>query len=240
MHPVHCTKVAVFVCGALLSLRVYAQKPRLLEDRDKKNISFGLGLGPSYHKLSIDRTLYFISQGEILGIEPVAIPGFSTQSYTYIRIKKHWQLRTIAFVPFFNFSQYTFDIRERAPERIAERRRVLEAFKLGIPLDIMLRSDRINNFRFYALAGVFGHYNFFTTQDQTIRQDDIIVNLRSYDFGLSAGIGFDFYSTFNMISLEVKYGLGLNNLHTRDNASAVAKSIDQLFSRDLYFYLIIH
>lgn len=232
----------ILVLGWLTILPALGREKMLnLLHKDKKFFSFGIGLGPSYHRLSIDRTPKFLEQKSILSVTPLAIPGFSTQSFSYLNIGKHWQFRTIAIVPFFNFSQYNIEIRERkGNNEISTRSRVLEAFKLGVPLDFIFRSDRIENFRFYALGGFYSHYNFFTTRDETIKQDDILINLKALDWGLNTGIGFDFYTSYNIISLEIKYNLGLNNLYVNDNASLVANTIQKLYTRDLYFYIIIH
>lgn len=218
------------------------QKVLKLLSKDKKRFSFGIGLGPSYHRISIDRTPQFLAQKQILSVTPLAIPGFSTQSFSYVNLGKHWQFRTIAIVPFFNFSQYNLEIKERqGRDELNTRSRVLEAFKLGVPVDWIFRSDRIANFRFYALGGIYGHYNFFTTKDdETIKQDDIQINLKQLDWGLNTGVGFDFYASHNIISLEIKYNLGLNNLYLNDQASFVAKTVQKLYTRDLYFYIIVH
>lgn len=243
MYPLsRLQKLIIIICWLCpIPLLATRYKRLNLLSKDKKTFAFGIGLGPSYHRISIDRTPQFLAQKNILSVTPLAIPGFSTQSFSYLKLSNHWQFRSIAIVPFFNFSQYNIEIRERKDQnKITTRSRVLEAFKLGIPFDFIFRSDRINNFRFYALGGIYGHYNFFTTRDETIKQDDILINLKQIDWGLSTGIGFDFYASHNIISLEIKYTLGLNNLYLNDQASLVANTIQKLYARDLYFYIIIH
>lgn len=231
-------------CYWILSTKTalsFNNKTLNLLSKDKKIFAFGIGLGPSYHRLSIDKTPEFLTQKHILSVVPLAIPGFSTQSFSYINLGKHWQLRSIAIVPFFNFSQYNLEIKERkSPNEITKRSRVLESFKLGIPFDFIFRSDRITNFRFYTLGGIYQYYNFFTTGDETIKQDDILVNINQIDWGLNIGIGCDFYASYNIISFEIKYNLGLKNLFVNDKASLVANTIQKLYTRDIYFYIIIH
>lgn len=241
MQYLYSKKIILFL-GLIGALQKTDAQNRPLWQKDKKRLTFGIGLGPSYHQLAVDKSPSFLQNSALYAIIPNGVAGFSTQSFTYLRLSPHLYFRTISLVPFFNFSRYQLSIRHYDPKKniIDNRTRISEVFKIGFPLDLMLRSDRINNFRFYALTGGYFHYNFFTGDDGTVPQGGIIVNFSKVDIGINFGVGCSFYTNYNIISLELRSNIGLNNLLKNDNASGIANALDRLSSRDIYFYVIIH
>jgi hypothetical protein len=64
-----------------------------------------------------------------------------------------------------------------------------------------------------------------------------LVKLERNDYGLEAGIGFNFYMKFVTLSPELKFSYGLSNLHDRDKNLKYSSVFDKLQSRMITFSL---
>ena len=70
------------------------------------------------------------------------------------------------------------------------------------------------------------------------RKAEDLVKLKKLDFGIEAGIGFNFYFPVFILSPEIKISNGLSNSHSRDASLKFSNVIDQLNSRMVVFSLI--
>jgi hypothetical protein len=64
------------------------------------------------------------------------------------------------------------------------------------------------------------------------------VKLKSSDFGIEAGLGFNFYMRYFILSPEVKISNGITNVHSRDPDLKFSNVIDKIQSRQIVFSLI--
>jgi hypothetical protein len=106
---------------------------------------------------------------------------------------------------------------------------------LSFPLQVRLKSDRINNFRVYTLAGV--KYDFDLASNSGARNAENIVKVKKSDFGVEAGIGFQFFFRYFILSPEIKMSYGLTNVHDRDESLKYSNVIDKMHSRMILFSL---
>jgi hypothetical protein len=67
--------------------------------------------------------------------------------------------------------------------------------------------------------------------NSTARNAEDLVKLKTNDFALEAGIGFNFYLPFVTFSPEIKYSYGISNIHSRDPALKYSSVFDKLQSR---------
>jgi hypothetical protein len=112
----------------------------------------------------------------------------------------------------------------------------VESILLGLPVHIKFRSDRINNFRVYMFGGAKFEYDL--ASNSTARKAEDLVKLKKYDFGVEAGVGFNFYFPVFILSPEIKISNGISNIHSRDVNLKYSSAIDQLNSRMVVFSLI--
>jgi hypothetical protein len=70
------------------------------------------------------------------------------------------------------------------------------------------------------------------------RRAEDLVKLSSLDYGIEAGIGFNFYFPVFILSPEIKISNGLKNIHSRDPYLKYSSTIDQMNSRMIVFSLI--
>jgi hypothetical protein len=112
----------------------------------------------------------------------------------------------------------------------------IESFRLAVPVQIKFQSDRIQNFRVYMMAGVKAEFDISSKAKAANAED--LVKLKSTDFGIEAGVGFNFYMPFFILSPELKISNGLTNTHSRDANLKFSSAIDRMNSRMIIFSLI--
>ncbi|MFN5642226.1 MAG: hypothetical protein ACK45S_07460 [Sphingobacteriales bacterium] len=131
------------------------------------------------------------------------------------------------------FSEKKFDYTEKGLTGTTEQR--VESIVMSFPLQVRLKSDRIHNFRVYTLAGA--KYDFDLASNAGARNADELMKVKKGDWGLEAGIGFQFFFKYFILSPEIKISQGMSNVHVRDEALKYSNVVDQLKSRMILFSL---
>jgi hypothetical protein len=80
-------------------------------------------------------------------------------------------------------------------------------------------------------------YDIDLASNSAARNAENLVKLKKYDFGLEAGLGFNFYLRFVTVSPEIKFSYGLSNIHARDPALKYSSVFDKLQSRMIFITL---
>jgi hypothetical protein len=112
----------------------------------------------------------------------------------------------------------------------------IESIVLGIPLQLKFRSDRINNFRFYIMGG--GKVEYDLSSKARAKNAEELVKLQPFNYGMEAGLGFNFYLPYFILSPEVKISNSVGNIHSRDPNLKFSNVMDKLQSRMIIFSLI--
>ncbi|HNS12896.1 MAG TPA: porin family protein [Bacteroidia bacterium] len=201
--------------------------PINLPKYDKQKIHFGFTLGLNNSTFRVLKVADFKTQDSIYSIEPQGVIGLNLGIVSNLRLGEHWDLR---FIPALSFAQrnleYSFNYGGGSGDFITK---TIESTYLEFPLNLKFKSDRVNNYRVYVVAG--GHYSMdMISQAKVLNKDKDIVKLEKYDYGYEIGVGFDFYMTYFKFSPEIKMFNGLNNLLVEEN-TPFAKSISGLKSK---------
>lgn len=217
----------LFIIFYLNSFAQLNRVPINLPKYDKQKIHFGFTLGLNNSSFRIHKVADFQIQDSIYSIEPQAVLGLNLGIVSNLRLGEHWDLR---FIPALSFSQrnidYTFYYNGSSGALITKS---IESTYIEFPLDLKFKSNRINNYRVYVLAG--GHYSIdMVSQAKVLNKDKDIVKLEKYDYGYEIGMGFDFYMTYFKFSPEIKMFNGLNNLLVNEN-TPFAKPLTGLKSK---------
>ncbi|MBS1655859.1 MAG: outer membrane beta-barrel protein, partial [Bacteroidetes bacterium] len=109
----------------------------------------------------------------------------------------------------------------------------VESVIFTFPFQMKFQSDRIGNFRVYMLGGVKADVD-MAANARAKRADDL-VKIQKYDYGVEAGIGFNFFFPSFIFSPEIKISNGLRNLHSRDENLKYSNIIDRIQSRMIVF-----
>jgi hypothetical protein len=109
----------------------------------------------------------------------------------------------------------------------------VESVIVSFPLQIKFNSDRIGNFRVYMLGG--GKLDYDLASNARARKAEELVKIQKMDYGIEAGVGFNFYFQSFIFSPEIKISNGLGNIHSRDQNLKYSSVFDKMQSRMIVF-----
>lgn len=207
-----------------------------LSNHDEKPYYFGIVLGYNSSHYNITHHPYFLQRDTIQVVES------QNSGRVHLGILVNWQATDRWDVRFYPlnliFSEKKFRYTQSIPnpgESSTEQLQKVESVTLSFPLQVRLKSDRINNFRVYSLAGV--KYDFDLASNSGARNSENIVKVKKSDFGVEAGIGFQFFFKYFILAPEIKLSYGLTNVHDRDESLKYSNVIDKMHSRMILFSL---
>ncbi len=230
------------LCVSLLMLIAFtssAQQYQLnLPDHDDKKYFLGIGLIYNSSRFNVSHHSSFLSQDSVMVAEPNNTGGFGLAGIHTYRLSNRFEVRAIFPQLLFSYKNLTYNLKypDASKEETAMMTKRVESILLGLPVHLKFRSDRINNFRVYVFGG--GKVEYDLTSNSTARKAEDLVKLKKYDFGVEAGIGFNFYFPVFILSPEIKISNGLSNSHSRDPNLKFSSTIDRLNSRMVLFSLI--
>lgn len=237
MHHLHWRKIAV---AAILLTTVYVSNAQRavelnLPDHDDKPYYFGIVLGFNSSHYNITHHPYFLQRDTISVLESKNSGRIHLGIMANIQLTKHLDLR--GYPLNLIFSEKVFGYTQKLPSETTStfEKQSVESIVMSFPFQVRLKSDRINNFRVYTLAGM--KYDFDLASNSGARNSDNIVKVNKSDYGLEGGIGFQFFFPYFILSPEIKFSYGLTNVHSRDESLRYSNVIDKMNSRMILFSL---
>jgi opacity protein-like surface antigen len=199
---------------------------------DKQKIHFGFALGINSCNFKIDKNVSLYSSDTLFNVDNVKKSGFNLGIVTNLHMGQHFDLR---FIPDLCFAQrdlvFTF-YENGKPTRTPTTKKIESTF-IEFPLLLKFKSDRVGNFRAYAIAGV--QYNIdMVSQAKVENKDREYVKLKKKDYGYTIGAGTDFYLEMFKLSLEVRMFNGIPNLLVTDN-TVFSNSMNSLKTKMFQF-----
>ena len=143
---------------------------------------------------------------------PSYSPGFSVGVIGDLYLNPYFNLR---FSPSIHFGDKTFRFREQASGE--EFTTNVRSNYLNFPLDIKYTALRLNNYRPYLLAGVYGSVDIGRKKGNPIL-------LKTMDCGIEFGVGCDIYLPFFKLCPELKFCFGLVDLLEKDRPDLVEEA----------------
>lgn len=231
-------KEAGLILGLLFcwQINMAQEKIQNLPSHDQKPYYFGIVLGYNSSHYNITHHPDFLASDTILSVNSL------NSGRIHLGIQATWQVNERIDVRFYPlnliFSEKKFLYTQSMPnpgDNQLEYTKKVESIVMSFPLQVRLKSDRINNFRVYSLAGV--KYDFDLASNAGARNAEEIVKVKKGDFGIEAGVGFQFFFKYFILSPEIKISQGLGNVHVRDQSLKYSNVIDQMKSRMILFSL---
>ena len=206
-----------------------------LPDHDDKLYYFGIVLGFNSSHYNITHHPYFLQRDTISVVESQNSGRIHLGIMANLQLTKHLDLR--AYPLNLIFSEKVFGYTQKLPSEATStfEKQSVESIVMSFPFQVRLKSDRINNFRVYTLAGM--KYDFDLASNSGARNSDNIVKVNKTDYGLEGGIGFQFFFPYFILSPEIKFSYGLTNVHSRDESLRYSNVIDKMNSRMILFSL---
>lgn len=152
----------------------------------------------------------------LLVMEHQKQPGFNLGIVASVNFTPGTSLR---FLPTLSFQERIlyYEFQGTADKPIEYFQKPVESTYLEFPLLMKFRSQRINNFAVYLLAG--GKFGIDMATQKDVNQaldDETVIKLEKYDYGAEVGGGFDFFLPYFKFGIELKHGIGIPNLLIND------------------------
>ena len=227
--------IPIILCSIFLlaGLKGYSQKELYRIDHDDMTYYFGLTLSYNTSYLKQTKSTKFLASDSVMIAEPGSSGGVALGLMGTLRLDDHFQLRVNPQLIIGGSKYISYTLNNTKPGEAAFQKQVLPSNIVSFPFQMKFNSDRIGNFRTYMLGGI--KYDIDLASNSTARNADDIIKLKRYDFGIEAGIGFNFYLPFVTISPELKISNGLSNLHQVDPALKFSNVLDKIQSRMIVF-----
>jgi len=198
------SKKAFIVIGLLLLSNLLSAQTRKVQNQpygDYRIYHFGIAVGLNFQDMLLTNSGLINENGETwFGTIPNYSPGFTVGLTADLYLNPYMNLR---FTPMLCFGDLGFEFVE--PTTHANFTTDVRYNNLILPLDLKFRSMRLNNYRPYVLTGVYSAINLGRKKDEPIL-------LKSQDYGVSIGLGCDFYLPYVKVIPEIRFCFGLKDM----------------------------
>ncbi|NBO57694.1 MAG: PorT family protein [Chitinophagia bacterium] len=234
MHHLHWKKIILFAT-LFITLKGMTQHAveMNLPDHDVKPYYFGIMLGYntshyniSHHPNFLDPTI----NKRISDVESGNTGRIHLGIMANYQLSKKFDLRFYPLNLVFSEKKLDYLMKDNSVEN-----QRAESIVMSFPLQVRLKSDRINNFRVYTLAGA--KYDFDLASNAGSRNTDNMLKIKKNDYGIEGGIGFQFFMPYFILSPEIKFSYGLSNIHARDTELIFSNVVNRMNTRMLMFSL---
>jgi hypothetical protein len=238
------TRYLAIIFILFCSKALFAQAPAWGGGADQADFSFGFTFQYVISNFKIDkkpdwRTPYFdpgvnrIITDSLKSIGSKGSPGFAVSFLLRYRISEHLEVRTTPGLVFADRTvNYTY------PDASQNVDKPVQATMIEFPLSLKLKSDRIQDFRAYVMAGVkySDAIGAKKNKPETYPLDAILTNKNgfgSYELGLGCEIYFEYFK----LMPEVKVSNSFGNILTPEN-NPFSSPISKLSLHTVTFSLI--
>lgn len=197
-----------------------------MPEHDNKAYYFGITFGLNFATYKIKYSPSFTETDTFMRIQPQYNPGFNLGIMGNLRLSSLFDLR---FVPSLSFAEKQLIITSRLNNEESTVDRSIEAIYMHLPLQLKFKSDRIHNFRFYALGGT--KLDIDLAANSRSRRANEFLKVKPLDMGYEVGVGFEFYYPNFIFSPEIKLSQGLLNQQFKDQRIPLSNAIDMLSTR---------
>jgi hypothetical protein len=220
------------------SMSAFAQQELNLPNHDDKKYYLGIGVIYNMSRFQMHHDPRFLQSDSLMVINPENAGGIGLAGMHTYRLSPRFEVRAIFPQLLFSYKNLTYHLKypDPAKEEQPILNKKIESILLGLPIHVKFRSDRINNFRVYMFAG--GKMEYDLASNARAKRAEELVKLKKIDYGIEAGIGFNFYFPVFILSPELKISNGLTNVHSKDPSLKFSNTIDKLNSRMVVFSII--
>jgi Outer membrane protein beta-barrel domain len=224
------------LCGGLLfsqtSMAQYGGADLFQSDHDALPYYFGITIGVNLARFQTELHPRFLQYDSVYVAEPVNSGGFTLGLSATGRLSDRFQVR---FNPQLMFIERNIYYRLKYPDIDGDTSvtKKVESIIFTFPFQLKFQSDRIGNFRVYAMAGF--KFDIDMASNARAKKAEELVKIKKYDYGPEFGIGFNFFFESFICSPEIKISNGLRNIHARDENLKFSNVFDRIQSRMIVF-----
>ncbi|HOB78093.1 MAG: porin family protein [Bacteroidales bacterium] len=218
-------KTSIIVLLFLFLFRAHAQNESMMNlvTFDMRPVHFGFILG--FNSLSFSAKLK--PNDTILTAVPIPQSGFEIGITADLNLASHLNLR---FIPGLSFGSRKVKFTVRQPDGTIETiTKSAESTFLDFPLYLKYKTDRLTNFRAYALLGA--QYSLDLASQSKKKEDKLdLLKINPHNINLLIGGGGEFYLRYFKFGIEIRMTYGLNDVITR-RGTVFDKNMDYLKSK---------
>lgn len=199
----------------------FAQKMKAqnLRDFDNHDIHFGFLLAYNSSDFFMELNPDYSFTDSIVSIRNFRQPGFNLGIIGSWNMNKNMSLRLLPDLSFQD-RVLEYNIQKNDTTFKIEKRRVESTF-LNFPINLKLRTDRINNFAMYMIGGYQFGIDMASQKDVNNSGENAIVKIKRLDHALQIGGGVDFFLPYFKFGIELKLSRGMKNLLIQDGTKYV-------------------
>ena len=223
-------KFILFSLIIIISSSVFGQESTTLNlpKFEHRFMHFGFLIGinsANFRLVRFPPTVY--GADSLLVLEPTSTTGFNLGIISEMHFGEYFGL---LFTPNLAFSErnltYTFTTFEGDKQYLKK----VESTLINFPLNLKIKSARLNNFGAYIIGGATYSYDLASdasAQNNSNNLNDIFLKLGPHDFMGDIGFGTDFYLEYFKFGIELKMSYGLKDIQIRED-NAFSNPIDKL------------
>ncbi|MEK9619633.1 MAG: porin family protein, partial [Flavobacteriales bacterium] len=140
--------------------------------------------------------------------------GFTLGVITSLNINENFKIRFV--LPSLSFQESEMEYTYLNPSNLQQTVYVksLRPVYLDFPVLLKFRTNRINNFAVYGIAGLRYGIDMSSNIDvnNSIDLEDQVIKLNKHDFGSEIGGGIDLFLQYFKLGIELKLGSGMRNM----------------------------
>jgi hypothetical protein len=236
----YLTIIFILCCGQTL----FAQRaPAWGGNADLEDYSFGftfqyitsyfkIDKNPNWRDAYFDKDLNRYTTQPLYAIGSTASPGFAVSFLFRYRIDEHLEARTTPGLVFADRSVY-YNYADASQDVI----KPVQATMVEFPVSIKLKSDRVDNYRAYIMAGVKYSEGIGVKRNKPdINPVNALLTNKSGFGSYEVGLGLDIYFEYFKMTPEIKLSNSMGNLLNREN-TPYANPIDKLSLHTITFSL---
>lgn len=225
---VYCLLSSVYCSAQII-------KPLNLSGYDREKLHFGFSLAVNKAYFVLYPADAATKPDSILSVESTPDWGFNLGIVSDLRLHDYATLR---FLPALTFQDRGIEYRIRPtgtakPDSFYVVKKKVESTLLDFPINLKIRSERLNNVSAYLLAG--GKFSIDLASQEKTKNPDI-VKLNGKDWNFEAGFGLDFYLEYFKLSTEIKFCAGFKDRLFHEN-TAWSASINKILTKTWLFSL---
>ena len=156
MQHLYRRKIISFTICLFILLSSYAQHGTELNlpNHDDKKYYFGIVLGYNTSHYNITHHPYFLDQNTVQVVNSKNSGRIHLGIMANYQLSKHLDLRFYPLNLIFSEKKFGYTLRYPNDQSTTYEKQNVESIVMSFPLQVRLKSDRINNFRVYTLAGM--------------------------------------------------------------------------------------
>ena len=216
----------------LLSVTLLAQKQPgkgnyNFMNKQGKPYYFGLTLAFHSSNYNIFRSKNFNTQEQILSVESVTGPGYSVNVVSNLKIGRYFDFRLL---PGFSFTERNIRYKDLTQQNLVNTIKVESVFT-EVPFHVRFKSEPYNDMRLYVVAGL--KYSFDIASKARREAQDRILKISPTDFSVEAGFGMQFFFPYFILSPELKFTQGINNILIFNENIIESSILENVLSRTI-------